>query len=258
MDSTDFPISGFDINRIYCTAGGKSNVKVVNPNMDGVFTGTFEKSVFEQGLELTDAGDTINIRDCVMPGNGYAIKALLQLGATTLNINGCNITAKLGVDIQGGTCININDTIVELYTDASVGTNGAAISIKKTGTVLDQVNISNCVINALNGNNLKGVVVQGAGQTSFRHNRFNTPLVGIDVGAGSTGTYIAPDNKQVGAGGDAALVTNSADATLGFGTKLRLISGAPSGHGVFGEFALDVDASKFYGYLGADTWVALN
>jgi hypothetical protein len=232
LDTSIGVIANFHIADCKFTEGTATySVAISNPNPDGVFTGLFLNNYFGEGVNLTNAGDTLTFISNVFPGTFGIYAQLVSGGATTLNLISNNITAKYGVQIYDGIQINIIGNIIEMFQAGSTGTVGAVVYLVGGTATLSNVNIQNNVISSLNTNTLDSIRIAGhATRTQVSGNYFVNPSghYGLVInGASISNTYFDfVTNQQAGAAqSDASggLISNVSDSTLT--SPMRVIGG---------------------------------
>jgi hypothetical protein len=139
IDTTVNPISKLNIHDNYIgTFGGKAIVSTnPTPLLNGFFTSWIRRNVLQKGMTLQNAGDTIQVRDNIIPGTGIGIDATFVSGVQDFIVSGNNVTttgAGLHIGAPGINGLRLINNEFEGQVGVT-GSNGAYVDIDgATGT----------------------------------------------------------------------------------------------------------------------------
>lgn len=210
IDSTSFPISKVYIHNNFFAALGSSGLFINNPTplADGVFTSYIEKNVIQKGMTFVNAGDSIIVRDNIIPGAGIGLDASFVSGAGTFTFQDNNVTS-IAACIHISSVIfvaNIIHNVCEGSGGTVTGSNGAYIDFDgAVGSVLNRVQVSGNRISPITAgivgirvNRVDGITIENnhidrtAGAASIQ---ITTNAVGPNVTIGNN--YYSPTNDLI-------------------------------------------------------------
>lgn len=182
------------------------------------FMSTIRNSELHGGISLPNAGDTISIRDNQITGTGIGVDASFQGGATTLIIQGNNITSDGGAIHLGTNVVSTKILDNEFETAPTfTGSNGALVDIdgaaspQAFGVVVEGNSFQ--VVNGIVANALR---INQASQTIVGSNRFQRGVGAskdIVITSSALVTMIGP-NYWEGSFTPADMISDAGSATI--------------------------------------------
>jgi len=191
-----------NISNVRADEFGGDFIHLTNPtNTDGLFTSSYLDNFCNNGIELTNSGDSLFFERNTITGSGIGLK-IEQLGsASHIVANSNNITCDGGgLSITHGLNIGFRDNTVELN-DTFTGDNSALVSVDgDAGPPIRYTSTTKIVDNNLNtkGNTTRCIYVGYATKTVIKGNTlFCDPATDshIVISANAYNTAIGENNR---------------------------------------------------------------
>lgn len=195
------------IESLYIDNAGPAQINAVSAS-------TIERN-FLHGIKGDFVGDTVQIRDNEIRGDGHIADLSFASGATTCSIEHNNAIAARGVHIASGAKVSIQRNIFELfYLDGGggAGSNGAVIDIDGNVGRVDGTVISHNQISGFDPTELDGVRIDNAVDTVVEDNQIDVRASDGKVGVKivGTNTYTRVDaNRMLESGTTAGVELDS-------------------------------------------------
>lgn len=197
LDTTINALFDLNIDQVIVGPLGSYALYLTNPTVaDGFFTSIIQNSTFDGGIRLNRAGDTVRIVNNKIRGAGIGIDVDFVAGASTMIIEGNNITSLGGAIYAGANTVSMRILNNEIETPVSfTGSNGAVIDVAGTvGGPAKHTLIHGNSIQVLSANSDEhGIRLDYAQNTEITGNYFSrgaAPAKDISITANATDAHI--------------------------------------------------------------------